>query len=177
MKPMKNKTLALFCCMFGILTGIQAAQNDVYLTLIANGNDIQGESDVSSLEREDTIVCTAVTQETYSESGRLALGAFKFVKRVDKSSPLLYKALDNVEAIDATFRYFRPAIGGGGGEEHYYTFHLEQAQITSIRHWFPNTVDPAIINYPHSEEIVITFGRMTITYEDGGVVHTLNTVH
>jgi len=160
-------------CVLAMGASVHAAQN-VYLTLKADGVEIPGDSPVLSLEREGTIECTAVNQEMFlPEGGRLSAGPFKFIKRIDRSSPLLYKALERQEQIDATFRYFRPAPSGGGTEEHYYTIHLERGHISSIRHWFPNTVDPAAVSYPHTEEVSITFQTMTTTFEPVGVSHVI----
>lgn len=160
-------------CMLMTGASVQAAQN-VYLSLKADGNDIPGDSPVASMDREGTIECTAVNHEIYLPDGaRLTAAPFKFVKRIDRSSPLLYKALELQQQIDATFRYFRPAPNGSGAEEHYYTIHLERGHISSIRHWFPNTVDPAALPYPHTEEVSITFQTMTITYEPEGISHVI----
>ena len=47
-------------CILGILflsAGVALANQPVYLSLEANGNDIEGDSTVSTMEREGTIEC------------------------------------------------------------------------------------------------------------------------
>ena len=86
------------------------------------------------------------------------------------------QALDTKdELVVASFRFFRPVPGGSGSEEHYYTIELGGGKITSIRNWFPNALDATANNYPHMEEVTITFTTMRIVYETGGVEYAIET--
>jgi type VI secretion system secreted protein Hcp len=173
----KTVTALLVFCISGICS-IHAAQT-VHLTLEgASIGPIEGDSTISSLDRENTIECVAVNHETLvdRQTGNTALRDFRFIKRIDRSSPLLYQALDTKdELVVASFRFFRPVPGGSGSEEHYYTIELGGGKITSIRNWFPNVLDATANNYPHMEEVTITFTTMRIVYETGGVEYAIET--
>jgi type VI secretion system secreted protein Hcp len=75
--------------------------------LKADGADIHGDSTIESLERADTIEClsfsdsvrTAREWSSGMASGERTYEPIRIVKRIDKSSPLLAKALCNNEVI------------------------------------------------------------------------------
>jgi len=74
-------------------------------------------------------------------------------KYIDRSSPLLYKALCRNETVDhAYLRYYRTLPNGQ--EQLYYTTHLEGGKIISIKSAFPNI-----------EQVTILYSRITWTYE------------
>ena len=137
-----------------------------YLRLQIDGNDISGESTVLSLDREDTIECFGFDHkvsipydaQTHQLGSRIH-GPVSILKRTDKSSPLLYKALCQREPVtSADFMFFRPSLGVGGAEERYLTVRLETASIVSIE-----TV------YPNVERVTFLYNDITWTYEIGGV--------
>ena len=94
----------------------------VHLYLTANGTKIDGDSSILSLDRENSIEClsfedsvrTAREASSGMASGERTYEPVRVTKRIDKSSPLLAKALCDNEVIEATFKFFRPNPAGDG---------------------------------------------------------------
>jgi len=154
----------------------------VHLYLKANGSDIQGESTQTSLGRENSIEClyfedscrTAREKGTGMATGRRTYNPIIIRKRIDKSSPLLAKAMCNNEIIEGTFKFFRPSPSGDGTTQQFFTVEIAEGRVNSIKRVSPDTIDPASAVEPPTEEIGFVFHTITWTYEDGGIVHTDN---
>lgn len=152
----------------------------VHLFLKANGQDIPGEPTQVSLDRADSIECVFFEQgvETAREAGsgvatgRRKYGPVTIRKRIDKATPLLFKALCNNENIEGTFKFYRPSPTGDGTTQQYYTVDIKDARVGSVRDYSPDVIDPISSNYPAMEEVSFIFGNITWTYEDGGITHT-----
>lgn len=151
----------------------------VHLYLKANGTDIQGESTQTSLGRENSIECvhfstsvkTARETGSGTATGRRQHEPIVFLKRIDKSSPLLAKALCNNEVIEGAFKFFRPNPTGDGTTEQFYTIEIKKGRIASQKQWVPDTINPASTNQPPMEEVSLVFHTITWTYTNGGVTH------
>lgn len=151
----------------------------VHLALKANGEDIQGDSTITSLERENTIEClsyrdsvrTAREASSGVASGERTYEPMVISKRIDKSSPLLAKALCNNEVIEGVFKFYRPNPAGDGTTEQYYTIAIEEARISHIIRQSPDSIDPASANAPATEEVGFVFGKIRWTYEPDGIEH------
>ena len=142
----------------------------VHLWLTINDNDIEGESRVPG--RAGTIECSffncEVTRPWDDAAGQLT-GAKKFtpvkiLKRVDKTTPLLLKALCLNEPVNsATFMFYR--VGRSGFEEQFaFMVVLEDAHISSVRQ---ATIIAGQEAPPMMEEVEFVFQRITWTYEGG----------
>ena len=151
----------------------------VHLYLKSNGSDVQGESTQTSLGRENSIEClyfessVATQRETGSgmATGRRQHQPLLIRKRIDKSSPLLAKALCNNEVIEGTFKFFRPNPTGDGTTEQFFTVVISKGRIASQRFWNPNSLVAAGINEPAQEEVTFVFHSIKWTYTNGGVEH------
>lgn len=151
----------------------------VHLYLTANGQEIQGESTQVSLERENSIECiyfadsvrTARERGSARATGRRSYEPLRIVKRIDKASPLLAKALCNNEVIEGTFKFFRPAPGGDGTTEQYFTVVIQRGRIAGITRVSPNCIDPASSMDPPTEEVSFVFHSIRWCYEADGVEH------
>jgi type VI secretion system secreted protein Hcp len=151
----------------------------VHLWLKANNQPVNGDSTISSLERTDTIEClqfedsvkAAREPGSCQASGGRTYSPIKIIKRVDKSSPLIQKALSGNEIIQGTFKFYRPAPTGAGGQEHFFTVAIEEGYIDQIKRISPDVFDPASATEPPTEEVSFVFGKITWTYEDGGISH------
>jgi len=145
-----------------------------WLWLSIEGNFIEGESTTPSFERENTIECCGLKHavaglQASAKPVGVTHSPVTIVKRVDKASPLLYKALCENERVDyAEFRFFRPT--STGGEEHYLTILLEEAAIVDIK----KTVhmDGIIMQDLDLQYVSFTFRRITWKYETTGVEYT-----
>src|SRR5687768_8803857 len=108
----------------------------IHLYLKANGQDIQGESTQFSVGRENSIECvefkdsvrTAREHGSRAAVGRRVHEPLMIVKRIDKSTPLLAKALCRNEALVGEFKFFRPNPAGDGTTEQFFTIKIEGAR-------------------------------------------------
>jgi type VI secretion system secreted protein Hcp len=151
----------------------------VHLYLKANGTDIKGESTQTSLGRADSIECVAYDQtvntareaSTGMMTGRRQYQPLVIRKRIDKSSPLIMKALTNNEKIDAVLRFFRPNPAGDGTTEQFYTVELKQGNVAAVKQLVNNTLDTSTVNNPPLEEVSFVFRTIKWTYMNGGIEH------
>lgn len=133
----------------------------VHLILKANGTSIEGESTQMDLGRDKTIECLEFSDKTRTarEAGsRMAVGRrvhepLEFVKRIDKSSPLIAKALCKNEKIEAKFMFYRPNPNGDGTTEQFFTIELKDGRVDSIERHSPNVFDPAESRMPPLETV------------------------
>jgi len=151
----------------------------VHLYLKANGSDVQGESTQTSQGRENSIEClsfvdavrTAREAGTGMATGRRTYEPLKITKRIDKSSPLIAKALCNNEVTDGICKFFRPNPTGDGTTEQFFTVEFKKGRVASIVRKSMDTLDPASANRPPEEEITFVFHSIKWTYTNGGVEH------
>jgi type VI secretion system secreted protein Hcp len=151
----------------------------VHLYLKANGTDVQGQSTQTSLGRENSIECvffeagvrTAREAGSGMATGRRQYEPMLIRKRIDKSTPLIAKALTQNEVIEAVFKFFRPNPTGDGTTEQFYTIEITGGRVASQRMWSPDTIVPASATEPPLEEVSFVFHTITWTYEDGGITH------
>ena len=151
----------------------------VHLYLKANGTDIKGESTQTSLGREGSIECLYLEHEvmTAREAGSgMATGRRQYKpiiirKRIDKSTPLLAKALTQNQVVDATFKFFRPNPTGDGTTEQFFTIEIKKGRLASFRMISPDSSRPAESAMPEVEEIGILFHTIKWTYTNGGAEH------
>jgi type VI secretion system secreted protein Hcp len=151
----------------------------VHLYLKANGSDVQGESTQMSLGRENSIECvyfestvrTAREAGSGMASGRRSYEPLVIRKRIDKSTPLIYKALVENQVIDGVFKFFRPNPTGDGTTEQFYTIEIKKGRVASFKALVPDCIDPASSSDPPLEEISFVFHTISWTYENGGVSH------
>ncbi len=86
-----------------------------------------------------------------------------FVKEVDKSTPLLSKALIQGETlVEVLFRFFNQS------NYNYFTVRLEQAKVISIREFMPNSLNPASYQ-PLMEEVSLVYTKITWTWEEEAI--------
>lgn len=153
----------------------------VHLKLQIDGNDVEGESTIASLDREGTIECSSFHSgltapydpATILLTARRQHEPVRIYKRIDKSTPLLLKALCRSEPVtSAEFRFFRPAVSGAGAEEHFFTVKLENGRISSVRQVSEDAIMAGEAAPPMMEEVSFVFQQITWTYEDGGATHS-----
>ena len=151
----------------------------VHLYLKSNGADVAGDSSQVSLGRENSIECiyfesgvvTAREAGSAIATGRRQHQPVLIRKRIDKSSPLIAKALCNNEVIEGIFKFFRPNPAGDGTTQQFYTISIKNGRVDHQRVWVPDTIVPATSTEPPQEEVSFVFGEIKWTYTDGGVEH------
>jgi len=152
----------------------------VHLFMKANGNAVEGDSTQTSLGRENSIEClsfsdavrTAREKGSGMATGRRSYEPLVFRKRIDRSSPLLAKALCNNEVIEGVFRFYRPSPAGDGTTEQFFTVEIAEGRIAHIHRTSPDSIDPASAQEPPTEEVGIVFHTVTWTYEPSGAAHS-----
>ena len=148
----------------------------VHLFLKANSVEIQGESSQLDLGRENSIECVEFKDSvrTAREHGsRMAVGRrvhepIEIMKRIDRSSPLLAKALCRNEKIEGEFKFFRPNPSGDGTTEQYFTISITEGRVDSIERHSPNTFDPAESKSPALETVRFVYGKITWLFTPTG---------
>lgn len=157
--------------LFATLLGAPAlAAGNVYLSLKANGEDIEGDSSVQSLGRENTIECysfrTAGLRMTNpplpAEQRKVTITCRK---AIDKATPLLIDAMGKFMRIEMTARFFRPNRTGDGTTEQHYTIVGETGRITSIKQLSPDTLSSSNLQSPELEELTIEFASTTFKFD------------
>jgi type VI secretion system secreted protein Hcp len=151
----------------------------VHIFLKANGTDIKGDSTIESMDRKDSIEClsfsdsvrTAREASSGMATGDRTYGPITITKRIDKSSPLLAKALCNNEVIEGDFKFYRPSPTGDGTTEQFYTITIQEGRISSINRISPDVTNPASATDPAKETVSFVAGYYRWTYEPDGVEH------
>jgi type VI secretion system secreted protein Hcp len=149
----------------------------VHLFLKASGADIKGESSQTSLGRADSIECyqyeqpieTAREASTGMATGRRTYKPLRIVKRIDKASPLLTKALCTNAVIEGVFKFFRPSPLGDGSTQQFYSVGIKAGRIASINQFVPDTTNDATAHEHPLEEVTFVFHTITWTFTDGGI--------
>lgn len=152
----------------------------IELILKASGTQIPGEPTQIGGGRSDTaieIVYFEHAVKSLREAGSgMATGRRQFDpivlhKRIDKSSPLLSKAIVENQRIDATFKFYRPNPSGDGTTEQFYTIEIEDGRIDSIKQVLPDVMIPISTGHPPMEEVRIVFNKITWTFVPTGASH------
>jgi len=147
------------------------AQN-LYLELTVNGVRVEGEPAGPPPGRENDIECVffesgvaiALAAGATAATGRRRHSPILIRKRIDKSTPLLAKALTESELVTAVFRLFRP--DAQGQSEHFYTVEIREARIASLKQVSPETFNPTTSDFPEIEEVSFVFERIIWRYEN-----------
>ena len=154
----------------------------IALFLKLNGTDVQGDSAVSSDGRANSIevlswswAAEAPLAASGLSSGQRIMGEVKFVQRIDKSTPLLFKGFTNNEIALGLFKFYRPNPTGNGTTEQFFTFLGEQGRITSLNNWLPDVTNPATANMVPLVQFTMRFNKVTQTYENGGITNVWDT--
>ncbi|MBD2784627.1 Hcp family type VI secretion system effector [Xenorhabdus sp. DI] len=74
-----------------------------------------------------------------SRSQNVAHQPVKFVKPLDKSSPLLMMAISNNEELDLMFEFYRTSQAGS--QERFYSVNLRNAKLLNLNVQYPHSVN------------------------------------
>ncbi len=152
----------------------------VALFLTANGVEVEGDS--TQAMTEGAIECVsflssvtvAARSGTGMATGRRNHEGISIRKPIDRSTPLLARALCNNEAIEATFKFFRPNPTGDGTTEHFFTVEIDKARLTAIQIVNPDGYSNQDAPPPVGpfEDVQFTYNEITWRYEPTGAEHT-----
>ena len=101
---------------------------------------------------------------TGQPTGQRVHGPLEITKIVDKSSPLLLRAMTSGEILTSVeMKLFRTS--NQGLEEQYFTILLEDAVIASIRTYMPHCQEQERRHLGHMEDVEFTYRKITKTHE------------
>jgi type VI secretion system secreted protein Hcp len=127
----------------------------IALTLTVNGDDVPGDSTVTSMDRADTIEVLSLEQQLST--------AF------DRATPLLRQALVQNQVVAGSFRWFRPNPAGTGGQQHCLTLDFTEGRITKCALRLPDTLDATQATLPLLEDVELTFSTIIWTWVPSGI--------
>lgn len=148
----------------------------------------QGEikGSVTQKGRENKIMVIAVNHDIISPrdaasglaTGRRMHKPFVITKELDKSTPLLHKALSNNELITEFELQFwtnkLSKVGAAGTENQHYTVKLTNANICEINFRMLNNKNPELVNFAEYEEVSFTYQKIEWIWNDGGITASDN---
>ena len=172
--PFKN-TLTASLLLLALNASPCGAALNAYLRITGETQgEIQG--GVTQAGREGSIECISFEHTVVSPrdaasglpTGKRQHTPIKLTMPIDKATPLIANAWSNNENLtEVTLRFYRP--DATGTEQQYYTISLQNARVSSIRTWKPNTRDPESIALPDMVEVQLVYQRIIWTWEDGGI--------
>ncbi len=148
---------------------------DAYLRM--TGQDI-GEIKGSVIQpgREDSVMVIAyehtlrvpIDLATGRPSGKTEHGELTITKDLDKSTPVIARALVSRELItDWELHFWQPSRTGQ--EVHFYTIKLQDARVTAIQREMLNNKIPENMQHKEREHISFSYRSIIETWEDGGI--------
>ncbi|MGF1607527.1 MAG: Hcp family type VI secretion system effector [Rhodothalassiaceae bacterium] len=139
----------------------------------ASSADSIGTLSQSSHEDEITVIAldghvfVPTDPQSGQPSGQRVHEALKITKMFDKSSPMLYQALATGEQISKV-EIMAYRTSSSGEQEHYFTITLQNATITDIKTWMPNTKDANFKEFTHHEDVSFSYKKIDWTHEVAG---------
>lgn len=154
---------------------------NAYAQLTLNGATLQGDVtesqfggvDVSADHIELTEVQFSVSMPTQGQAtgvrvGRRQYGPLVVRKRMDRATPLLYRALAQGEQVAGTVKLFEPDPVDGS-IRHRFSVTIGNARITGIEDVNPDVLDVAGVTLPLLERVTLTFVQFRIADVVNGV--------
>ena len=106
--------------------------------------------------------------ETGEPTGRRHHLPLRICKKIDGSSPLLYRALTSAELLECDLKLYH---WEKGVETHYYTIKLNNSKITEIRIFEAIAVDPDHEELDPMEEVSFSYDNIVWRHEPTGREH------
>jgi type VI secretion system secreted protein Hcp len=139
---------------------------------IKGDNTIQARADSSEIVEVHHEIRKPTDVHSGRASGARVHGPLRVLKRLDRATPLLFKALVmNATIGKMELRWYRPDPAGTGEIVHYYTITLEQVAVSKCQAWLPNTQNQEVAHYSSMEWIEFNYQKVTETWIDGGIEH------
>lgn len=139
---------------------------------ITGDNTIAARADSSEVVEVHHSIRKPTDVHSGRASGARIHGPLRILKRLDKATPLLFKALVTNQSLPVLeLRWYRPDPTGTGEIVHYYTIKLEQVAVSLVEAWLPNTQDQHQAHYSSMEWVEFNYQKVTETWVDGGIEH------
>ncbi|MEB0041652.1 MULTISPECIES: Hcp family type VI secretion system effector [unclassified Pseudomonas] len=121
--------------------------------------------------REDQILVQAYDHGVVIPGGVAGRRMHKpliITKAIDKSSPLLFNAATNGEALKiCQLHVYRPS---GSGVEHFYTIELEGAVIVAFNQTMPHCQNLSTAHFTQLETVHFAYQNIVLRHESGKTV-------
>jgi type VI secretion system secreted protein Hcp len=132
--------------------------------------EIENRTDHMEVFGFDHQVYMPVDDRTGLPTGVRVHKQIELIKKYDKGTPELYKALCNGKVLPtATIHWYK--INPEGVEEEYFTHTLTNARITEISLHMPDVYDLAKEKYEHMEKVCIRYEKIEWLFVDGNITH------
>lgn len=139
--------------------------------LVKGGVDVNGREGSIELVGMQHDVSIPTDDLTGATTAMRQHEAYTFEKEIDRSSPLLYRALTMGRTLKkAIFRYYR--INYNGIEEEYFNAILENVKICHVVPIMFDIKDADFEKHGHIEHVGLRYEKITWNYEDGNIQHT-----
>jgi type VI secretion system secreted protein Hcp len=147
----------------------------VYLRMVGQRQG-QITGSVTSAPHQGTIEVTVTSHEIVSPrdaatgqaTGKRTHKPFVITKELDRSSPLLYKALIENETITTwELQFWQPSTKGN--EKHYYTIQLSNAHVSNIAFGLADDQNPHLSKRKAYESVAFTYQKIAWTWVDGAI--------
>jgi type VI secretion system secreted protein Hcp len=151
------------------LLSVRSAE-PILASVTASGGEVQGDGP------DGKIVVLGFDHEVITEGGapgqaiRRVHKPLRIVKAIDKSSPLILKALVQNHNVTAEFRFYR--LDANGRPQQHYTVKIQDARVAGVREWKTNTRDLSADRAGDLEEVSFVYHSITWTWEVGGIEFT-----
>jgi type VI secretion system secreted protein Hcp len=157
----RRKEPAMALQSYARLTCNGTALEGVVTTSEIGGVDVSSEHlELSSLTFG--LTAGAVRSSTAGRaSGRRQYEPIVFVKRIDRSTPLLYQALAQNQRVDGDFKLF-DLDPVDGTVRHFFTIGVERGGITGIESVSPDVRDPDVATWDAYERVSLSFATITL---------------
>lgn len=177
MKNLRSHLIGVLLGLLGLVVvwlpqSAAIAAEPALLSLKANGVEIVGDS--TSPRSRNAIECLyyeqglAIARESASgmATGRRVYRPIVIRKRIDRSSPLLAKALVNNELIEGTVQFLRPDPRGTGTAQPFYSVTFKQGFISNIQQ-VNEPLNPDGMDMP-LEDVTFIYSQISWTHVPTG---------
>ncbi len=131
----------------------------------------KGHEDWIEVISMDHTILTPVDKQTGQVFGRRQHQPLVLVKPTDKATPLIYKVMCSGENLSkVTIDFLK--VDKTGVEVNHYSIELEEAKVIQVRTLLPDTKTEELTNRPMTEEVSLSYRKVTWIYHDGGIMHS-----
>lgn len=153
------------------------AAQPVYLDLFINDVRVAGGSTTVSLGREGHIECLSFMQETSAHrdpasgmlTGMRSHQPIVITKPIDRSSPLLARALVENARVRGVFRFF--TAGPSGTDREIYRIAFNNGHVDAVRSLVDDVLAPGAAVRPAVERVTFSYSDIEWTWLEAGITY------
>lgn len=167
----------IFCSSSQIMAQTHPTPTTAYMWIMADGNPIEGPVEEPGLEGSiellafDHLIERPYDPDTGEPTGLLNHSPIWIKKQVDRASPLLFRALSDLQRIDLRIWFFQP--DQTGTPIHIYTIETEQGHLISIQESMPDQSDPGNEHLGFYDVCGFVYYRILWVWEPDGIEYQM----